>query len=130
MRKACTEIVPKNLNKGKNEKINLCWHFAKKKLRGSRLFQQSDHLQRNLVISLQTRNQTVYSDWKSTHSPKPKKTCMSKSKIKTVFIIFFNIKKNVLWLKVSHSLKLWIWIIALRFHQKCKKRFWRKGPEL
>jgi hypothetical protein len=42
----------------------------------------------------ETKRQLV--QWKSTYSPRPRKARISKSKIKTMLIIFFNDKGNVI----------------------------------
>jgi histone-lysine N-methyltransferase SETMAR len=91
MKKVCTKMVPKNLSE--DQKLNreeMCQNVSKK------IEEDPDFL--NIVITcdetwlFQYNPETKPVQWKTTHSPRPKKAQVSKSKIKTKLVVFFDIQ--------------------------------------
>jgi histone-lysine N-methyltransferase SETMAR len=93
MKKACAKMVPKNLSE--DQKLNreeMCQNVLEK------IEEDPDFL--NSVVTCdetwffqydpETKRQSV--QWKTTHSPRPKNARMSKSKIKTMLVVFFDIQ--------------------------------------
>jgi hypothetical protein len=93
MKKVCAKMVPKNLSK--DQKLNreeMCQNVLEK------IEENPDFL--NSVVTSdetwlfqyepETKRQSM--QWKTTHSLRPKRARMSKSKIKTMLVVFFDIQ--------------------------------------
>ena len=89
MRKVCAKMVPKELTeKQKQRIITICQDLLER---------QDDILGRVIIgdetwvyqYDPETKRQSA--QWKTANSPRPKKFCQSKSKVKTMLLTFFDI---------------------------------------
>uniref|UniRef100_A0A8C4QZV8 Mos1 transposase HTH domain-containing protein n=1 Tax=Eptatretus burgeri TaxID=7764 RepID=A0A8C4QZV8_EPTBU len=94
MRKVCAKMVPKNLsNKQKEGRLQVCSDLSE------RLHSENRGLLNKIITGgetwvyqyePETKHQSL--QWKTPSSPRPKKARMSKSKVTTMLICFFDIK--------------------------------------
>jgi len=130
MRKFCAKMVPKVLSyEQKEHRKELCLDLLQC------IENEPDFL--NSIITcdelwifkynLETKRQSM--QWKSTSSPRPKKTRVSHSKFKAMLIVFFDIRSIVMaeWVPSGQTVNQQYNIEVL---MKLRERVRRKRPEL
>jgi histone-lysine N-methyltransferase SETMAR len=130
MKKVCAKMVPKNLSE--DQKLNteeMCQNVLEK------IEEDPDFL--NSVITCnetwlfqydpEIKRQSM--QWKTTNSPRPKKVRMSKSKIKTMLIVFFDIQGIIMtqYVPPGQTVNQTYYIELLT---KLRGKIRRKRPEL
>jgi len=91
MRKVCTKMVPKNLTSGqKANRKDVCLDLLDRLEREPKFFSCVITGDESWILEydLETKHQSR--EWHTANSPRPKKSKMSKSKIKSMLICFFD----------------------------------------
>jgi histone-lysine N-methyltransferase SETMAR len=128
MKKLCAKMVPKNLSE--DQKLN-----GRDVSNVLEKIEDPDFL--NSVVTCdetwlfqydpETKRQSV--QWKTTHSPRPKKARMSKSKIKTKFVVFFDTQVIIMTQYVLPSQTV-NQTYCIELLTKLRGKIRRKRPEL
>ena len=90
MRKVCGKMVPKELTvEQKQRRVTICQD----------LLERQDDILGHVITGDETwvyqcdpETKRQSAQWKTAHSPRPKKFCQSKSRVKTMLLTFFNIR--------------------------------------
>jgi len=90
MRKMCAQMVPKELTEEqKQRRVTICQDLLER---------QDDSLGRVItddetwVYKYDSETKRQSAQWKTANSPRPKKFCQSKSRVKTMLLTFFDIR--------------------------------------
>lgn len=96
MRKVCAKLVPKVLTEEqKNLRVTICDDLCDSVESESDLMDFVITGDETWVFQYDPESKRQSSEWHTTESPRPKKARMSKSKIKTMLIVFFSSKEIV-----------------------------------
>jgi hypothetical protein len=92
-KKVCAKMVPKNLSE--DQKLNreeMCQNVLEKIEEDPNFLSSVVTCDETWLFQYDPETKRQSMQWKTTHSPRPKKARMSKSKIKTMIVIFFDIQ--------------------------------------
>ena len=109
MRKVCAKMVPKKLTKEqKQRKVTICQDLSE---RQDDIFGRVITGNETWVYQYDPETKRQSAQWKTANSPRPKKFCQSKSRVKTMLLTFFYIKGIVHYEFVQNgqSTKFTIW---------------------
>jgi len=94
MRKVCAKMVPKNLTtEHKANRRDVCLDLADRFQREPEFFSRVITGDESWILKYETKHQSW--EWHTANSPRPKKATMSKSKIKSMLICFFDSQATV-----------------------------------
>lgn len=107
------------------KKKNLCWHFGRNQR--SRLFCSVVIYDETWQFQYDPEIEQQSMQWKSPHSPRPRKARISKSNIKTMCTVFFHVQGNVITMSywANQNQKYYTELLS-----KLKERIWRRKLEL
>jgi len=90
MQKICAKLVPKTLtNEQKKTRRNVCLDFLEHIETPKNVFKHVITGDETWIFEYDPDTKRQSSEWHTSNSPRPKKTKMSNSKIKTTLICFF-----------------------------------------
>ena len=90
MRKICAKLVPKNLSGAKSEPVGNLSGFAGKTRNWTKFFAYSNNRRWIMGVDYNPETKRQSEEWHTKSSPRPKKASMSRSRVKTMIIVFFN----------------------------------------
>ena len=92
MRKLCAKIVPKNLTFKRDNPKNVCLHLLKQIQSDRNFLKNVITGDKTWIFEYDPETKRQSKEWHTSSSPCPKKARMSKSKIKSFLICFFDIQ--------------------------------------
>ena len=96
MQKVCTKMVPKILlEEQKQNRVKFCEYMLEKIKDNLNNLRQIVTGDKTWVFQFNPETKRQSMQWNTAESPRPKKVCMSKSKIKVILITFFDQKSMV-----------------------------------
>ena len=130
MRKVCAKMVPKLLSDEQKEcHKELCVDLLQRIENEPNWFNSIITCDKPWVFTYDPETKRQSMQWKSTSSPRPKKARMSRSKFKTMLIVFFDIQGTVMaeWVPSGQTVNQQYYT---EFLTKLRERMRRKRPEL
>lgn len=130
MRRVSAKFVPRLLSSDQKEnRVEACQQLKEALTEDSHYLQTVITCDESWVYGYDPETKNQSSQWKSPSSPRPKKARMSRSAIKTMLIVFFDIKGIVHseYLPQGSTVNQYVYIDILR---RLKESIRRKRPEL
>jgi histone-lysine N-methyltransferase SETMAR len=130
MKKVCAKMVPKNLSE--DQKLNReerCQNVLEKTEEDPDFLNSVITCDETWLFQYDPDTKRQLMQWKTTHSPRPKKAQMSKSKIKTMLVVFFDIQGIIMtqYVPPGQTMNQTYYIELLT---KLRGKIRRKRPEL